>query len=559
MNKIILNNLSNGAFGNIFKDSELNVYKFTIINNSGVLTVSNINELIFFNRFNILKKNIYKEVKKDEYLDMDNLTSYDFTSYDTIFDENILLQSIDTNYYDYNTLNLNFEITDTKIYHKYTSNMLNRIDKYLLVSKLPFYLHNLSSFINKNYFTTLENFELIAKKLLKSLALLHHNNILHGDLKSTNILINDYNDICLTDFGGVKISNFDSYYLSCTITSRCPEDLEYEHDTKIIFSNTNYKSDIWSLGLIFAEMILGYNPILRLYQKLNKNNVSETVIEKNLLSYYKTIKFIQIKELVDANSLLQKYLDDKLTKQIYIIEKMLSIKPENRYNTVDEIYKELFDENINLNFKISYNYDYSNIIAKHQDYNFKLFYDIRRNNYNTLLKVCNKLHILYLCPFIIDILDRLFLRIIKKINDGIIEFGDFEIKLIFAGVIILATGLINQRHPAYYSVLSNFNILNDMQNVGSLNKNLLDLLEILQYDIYRPYNIFYCPYYLENQFCKCKNTKNIKNVNNEFSFIIHCGNEKLYLENYIKHIINNDIIGLSPNDYYEKLKLYDKL
>ena len=55
-NKTILNNDSKGSYGNIFKDSQLNIYKVTIISEGGNLTASNINEIMFFNKFINIKK-----------------------------------------------------------------------------------------------------------------------------------------------------------------------------------------------------------------------------------------------------------------------------------------------------------------------------------------------------------------------------------------------------------------------------------------------------------------------------------------------------------------------
>ena len=428
---------------------------------------------------------------------------------------------------------------------KYFNYFNNSADKILLVNKMANYQLNLTKFIENYHVYTVNNFDSIAKKLLKTLALLHHNGFLHGDLKSGNILINDSDNLCMTDFGAVKITNFDKYHLSCTISSRCPEDLEYEYDRSKNYFNTNAKSDIWSLGLIFTEMILGFNPVSKLYQQIEKTKVDSQTLEKKILAYYKSIDYINILQLVKINS-IKNHLNAKHYNQIVVIENMLKIDPCKRLSNIEEVYEKLFEEKFTFNFKINYDYEYEKFNINN---NFQILFNLRKENYKRIIAVCEQLNILYVCPLIIDILDRLFIKILDKINNNLIDLRISESNLLFSAVILLASGIINQSHPQYSQLLVLFKLKNDLVNIANVNNNLLEILKLLEFDIYRPFNIFYCCNLIEIKKCKCT----ISTEHNENIFVIHDTEHKKKLISVFYEIIDNNIIGISPEYYYKKL------
>lgn len=76
--------------------------------------------------------------------------------------------------------------------------------------------------------------------------------ILHRDIKSENLLISKDNKLKITDFGlargyGLPIKNFRNDVVS--LWYRAPD---------ILLGNENYERsvDMWSVGCIFAEMVL---------------------------------------------------------------------------------------------------------------------------------------------------------------------------------------------------------------------------------------------------------------------------------------------------------------
>jgi serine/threonine protein kinase len=540
--RIILYNYSKGSYGHIFKDIHMNVYKITKISDNGLINASNINEIIILNYLKIINNKLLdNEIENNN--NLDELIKIDKESYKKCIKKNYFMQS-KTGYYNRKKFENRFSFTDAIMTSKYFSYFCNKVDKFVIISKMPLYKSNFAKFVEKEHIYCIKNFNKLSKKIIKSLAILHHNGFLHGDLKSANILINDNDSICLSDFGAIKIKNFDKYYLSCTITTRCPEDLEYEYDKNKYFTNTNDKSDIWSLGLILAEMLLGYNPIFKLYQELEKTETDIDNLEKQLIVFYKTVEYIDILELVNISP-IKNHLSEIHYKQIEIIEKMLRINPNERLENIEEVYEKLFNEKLNINFHIDFSYNYDK-------YNIDNFFDkltlIRTKYYKNIIVACDKLNILHICPFIFDILDRLFIKIYISSTDNCDNIHPTDIYFIFSSVILIASGLINQSHPPYYDLLFVFKISETRENLKFINDNLLKILILLEYDIYRPFNIFLCNYYLNNECCNCN-----KQINTNY-YTIHNNDQKKELIIILENIITDNIIGVSPEYYYNKLK-----
>lgn len=123
-------------------------------------------------------------------------------------------------------------------------------------------------------------------QLIDGIGYLHSNNIIHRDLKPVNILISN-NVLKLADFGFAKELKDENELL----VSFCGTPLYMPPE---FFQGKKYtmKADMWSLGLIIHEMVVGYHPfdvktIVQLEQAINKNWKFES-------NYYVSKDFISL-------------------------------------------------------------------------------------------------------------------------------------------------------------------------------------------------------------------------------------------------------------------------
>lgn len=94
----------------------------------------------------------------------------------------------------------------------------------------------------------------IMHQMLKGIEYMHKNRIIHRDLKPQNILIDKQLNVKICDFGLARSFNIPVRTYThevVTLWYRAPE---------ILLGSTKYSTpvDIWSLGCIFAELMLGY-------------------------------------------------------------------------------------------------------------------------------------------------------------------------------------------------------------------------------------------------------------------------------------------------------------
>jgi len=123
-------------------------------------------------------------------------------------------------------------------------------------------------------------------QILKGMLYVHSAGIIHRDLKPPNILINSNNDLSICDFGLAR---------GVGDVSQGPEDEEEEPSTEyteyvvtrwyrapeLLCGNSHYddKIDVWSIGLIFAELLIG-KTVLRGQNYLDQLRKSMSLVGK---------------------------------------------------------------------------------------------------------------------------------------------------------------------------------------------------------------------------------------------------------------------------------------
>ena len=94
------------------------------------------------------------------------------------------------------------------------------------------------------------------KCIIEAMEYLHKHDIIHCDCKSANFLVHDGDQSKLADFG-MAVSNDDRHVIGGSPSYMSPEHLmAWRHIT----DDFDHKSDIYSIGVVLYEMLVGYLP-----------------------------------------------------------------------------------------------------------------------------------------------------------------------------------------------------------------------------------------------------------------------------------------------------------
>jgi NIMA (never in mitosis gene a)-related kinase len=227
--------------------------------------------------------------------------------------------------------------------------MLNEL-KILSSHKCPFLIEYKCSFIEGLYLCIIMQYcgkgtlESIIKKdipndkiwkyfsqITYALNYLHKNQIIYRDLKSSNVLIDDQDNVRLIDFGISKIMNsYVKYTKTCIGT---PYYMSPE-----VLSNINYsfKTDIWSLGILLYEMTQKQVPFLakNIYELNHKIGLARFDFKRNTHEPFKVI----IKKCLQSSSYRRISLHDLLQIpeiKSYIVKEIEHIQQSLKFNEIN--------------------------------------------------------------------------------------------------------------------------------------------------------------------------------------------------------------------------------
>ena len=119
----------------------------------------------------------------------------------------------------------------------------------------------------------------LATDIAIGLAALHHHGIIHGDIKPENILIFKNEEQCkakIADFGHSLLDNGVERYLPGGTQAYAAPEWKCCAPTNLL-----RQTDIYSYGLVFASLIIGFDvPAHFINQFVNNNTETEDVLER---------------------------------------------------------------------------------------------------------------------------------------------------------------------------------------------------------------------------------------------------------------------------------------
>jgi serine/threonine protein kinase len=166
-------------------------------------------------------------------------------------------------------------------------------------------------FWDKTYFQFIAT---IGAEIANALNYAHQNDIIHGDLKPSNILLTDQGIPMLVDFGLSKnIKN-----LAASKSKEFVGTLSYAAPEQIKENTINEKTDIWSLGVTLYELLTFKNPFIE--------NTVKKIVDKILRGYPVSLRSHNRKIPIELDAIVLKCLENK---------------PKDRYQSIAEVVQEL--------------------------------------------------------------------------------------------------------------------------------------------------------------------------------------------------------------------------
>ena len=220
------------------------------------------------------------------------------------------------------------------------------IDKEIDTKKLYFVFKgntiSLDKAINSEYFFNLNNDELIKWIIFQisyGLYILHSNNIIHNDIKPSNILINEEGSIFISDFGSACFSNEESD--SYTLYYASPEFLNN-------FEKRDEKYDMWALGVIIIELFIKENKYFN-YKKDHSESQLKCILSKFGLT--ENLEKNDINNIINSDESkyefnigeIESTIKDK--NVIELIKNLVVLNPKKRF-TAEQVLKSKYFEDL---------------------------------------------------------------------------------------------------------------------------------------------------------------------------------------------------------------------
>ena len=233
----------------------------------------------------------------------------------------------------------------------------------------------------KDYLSDKELIKWIIFQIDFGLYFLHSNKIIHNDIKSSNILIDENGDVVICDLGSATYQEETSFEYSLWYSA--PEFLNGN-------SISNEKLDMWGLGVIMLELFLKNDKIFNVEtQDINNREQLKFILSK--FGIKGNISNEEIDELIkDENNSNEIILDNTQIENIGdanaidLIKHLLTLNPKKRYTAKQVLKSNYLEDFLNpdtCNFqKIENPINYKQLL---DDMNIDLFFKIYDSLYAT--------------------------------------------------------------------------------------------------------------------------------------------------------------------------------
>lgn len=172
---------------------------------------------------------------------------------------------------------------------------------------------SLKDFLSRGMHFNLEMSLNIATQLLGALSHSHEHGVVHRDIKPANIILLEDDTVKIADFGIAHTEGSD-----LTQTGRVPGTPQYSSPEQAAGLRTDARSDLYSTGLVFYELLTGE----RLITRKNQGGKLHRIAADNL-----------------AN--MDIYASDTLRILKIVVSRSLASAPENRYQNATDFNKAL--------------------------------------------------------------------------------------------------------------------------------------------------------------------------------------------------------------------------
>jgi serine/threonine protein kinase len=151
----------------------------------------------------------------------------------------------------------------------------------------------------------------------------HKNLVIHRDIKPANILVNSQGKLKLLDFGIAKLVDEENSQMISTVTKVMTP--AYASPEQLLGQNVTLQSDVYTLGTVLFEMIIGFRP----FQEHEKNSHMFVLSVKHGLNK-KPSELLENSDKKADNQSLKGDVDAILTK-------VVNSDKKHRYQTVSDL------------------------------------------------------------------------------------------------------------------------------------------------------------------------------------------------------------------------------